>query len=61
MKKEKKNSRILREVHEAARDLFDAGVMDATTLRRFDVLCHSRTSRHPGAGAPRKRTSQDNA
>lgn len=39
MKKVKKSSRILHEVHEAARDLFDAGVMDAATMRRFDALC----------------------
>ena len=34
-----KDSRILREVHEAARDLRDAGLMDATTMREFDAMC----------------------
>jgi putative transcriptional regulator len=34
-----KPSRILAAVHEAARDLHDAGAMDAVTMRRFDVLC----------------------
>ena len=35
----KKASRILAEVHDAARDLHDAGAIDALTMRRFDVLC----------------------
>jgi putative transcriptional regulator len=35
----KKTSRILAEVHEAARDLHDAGAIDALTMRRFDFLC----------------------
>ncbi len=34
-----KTSRILTEVHEAARDLHAAGVVDALTMRRFDALC----------------------
>jgi putative transcriptional regulator len=32
-------SRILASVHEAARDLHDAGAMDVTTMRSFDALC----------------------
>ena|SRR5829696_8974399 len=35
----KKASRILSEVHEAAKDLHDAGAIDALTMRRFDALC----------------------
>jgi len=35
----KRTSRILAEVHEAARDLHDAGAIDALTMRRFDALC----------------------
>jgi putative transcriptional regulator len=35
----KGTSRILAEVHEAARDLHDAGAIDALTMRRFDALC----------------------
>jgi len=30
---------ILDVVHESARDLHDAGVMDEVTLREFDALC----------------------
>lgn len=32
-------SRISKTVHETARGLHDAGVMDATTMREFDALC----------------------
>ena len=39
MTTKKKVSRILTEVHEAARDLRDAGAIDALTMRRFDALC----------------------
>jgi putative transcriptional regulator len=35
----KKPSRILAEVHKAARDLHDAGGIEALTMRRFDALC----------------------
>jgi putative transcriptional regulator len=35
----KKASRILAEVHEAARELREAGAIDALTMRRFDALC----------------------
>ena len=30
---------ILDVVHESARDLHDAGVMDEVTLKEFDALC----------------------
>ena len=30
---------ILKVVHESARDLRDAGVIDQTTMREFDALC----------------------
>jgi putative transcriptional regulator len=39
MTTKQKPSRILTAVHEAARDLHDAGAMDAVTMRRFDALC----------------------
>ena len=32
-------SRILKNVHETARDLLESGVIDEITMRRFDVLC----------------------
>ena len=32
-------SRIARVVHEAAADAHQAGVMDKTTMRKFDALC----------------------
>ena len=34
-----KRSRILEEMHEAARGLHRIGLMDAVTMREFDVLC----------------------
>lgn len=33
------SKKILDTVHETAKGLHDAGVMDATTMREFDVLC----------------------
>jgi putative transcriptional regulator len=39
MTTKQKPSRILAAVHEAARDLHDAGAINAMTMRRFDVLC----------------------
>ena len=39
MARRKQASRILTEVHEPARDLHDAGAIDALTMRRFDALC----------------------
>jgi putative transcriptional regulator len=38
----KKKSAILEAVHETAKGLFDAGVMDKITLRKFDRLCFTR-------------------
>jgi putative transcriptional regulator len=35
----KHSSRIARVVHDAARDAHKAGVMDKTTMRKFDTLC----------------------
>ena len=35
----KHKSRIARVVHEAAADAHKAGVMDKTTMRKFDELC----------------------
>jgi len=32
-------SRIARVVHQAARDTFEAGVMDKATMRKFDRMC----------------------
>ena len=32
-------SRILETVHESAKDLHAAGVMDETTMREFDIMC----------------------
>ena len=34
-----RRTRILASVHEAARDLREAGAIDALTMRRFDALC----------------------
>jgi len=30
---------ILKVVHESAKGLYDAGIVDATTMHEFDVLC----------------------
>jgi len=35
----KRNENILSVVHETAKGLHDAGVMDAITMRKFDQLC----------------------
>ena len=32
-------SRISKSIHKTAQGLHDAGVLDATTMREFDVLC----------------------
>ncbi len=41
MKTEKKaeKSSMLKVAHEMAKGLYDAGIMDATTMREFDALC----------------------
>ena len=33
------NKSILDVVHESAKGLYDAGIVDATTMHEFDVLC----------------------
>ena len=33
------SKKILDTVHETAKGLHDAGIMDSTTMREFDVLC----------------------
>jgi putative transcriptional regulator len=35
----KRKSEILEAVHETAMDLYQAGVMDRVTMRKFDRLC----------------------
>lgn len=35
----RKTSPLLAEAHDAARDLHEAGAINAVTMRRFDVLC----------------------
>jgi putative transcriptional regulator len=35
----KKTSLILEAVHETAKDLYEAGVMELVTMREFDRLC----------------------
>jgi putative transcriptional regulator len=39
MRKKLQASRILGEIHESARGLHKAGVMDKRTMREFDALC----------------------
>ena len=50
-----KTSRILDEVHEAARELQDAGAMDTLTMRRFDALCLPPVRRYTAADIRRIR------
>ncbi|HEY6464442.1 MAG TPA: DNA-binding transcriptional regulator [Candidatus Acidoferrales bacterium] len=38
-RRSKYRSRILAAVHETARDLRNAGVLDKQTMRKFDVMC----------------------
>ncbi len=38
-RKKRTKSKILNTVHEMAQGLYDAGVIDATTLREYDALC----------------------
>lgn len=51
----KRPSRILAEVHDAARDLHSAGAIDAVTMRRFDVLCLPPVRRYSAADIRRIR------
>jgi len=39
MKKKTVKHRMLETAHEMARGLYDAGIIDATTLREYDALC----------------------
>ena len=32
-------SRILKELHDTAKDMHDIGTIDTTTMREFDALC----------------------
>lgn len=32
-------SRILKEMHETAKNMYDAGLIDAEAMREFDELC----------------------
>ena len=52
---EKEDEPILAEVHEAARDLHDAGAIDALTMRRFDALCLPPVPQYTGADVRRIR------
>jgi putative transcriptional regulator len=58
----KKNSRLLSEVREAAQDLHNIGVIDVTTMRKFDALCLPEVPRYSPADIKRirkaNRTSQ---
>lgn len=55
MTKTKKKSRILREVHQAVRDLHEIGVIDVTTMRKFDALCLPDVPRYSPADIKRIR------
>ncbi len=44
-----KRKTILNAVHETARGLRDAGVMEAKTMREFDVLCLPRVKEYTAA------------
>ena len=51
----KKKSRLLSEVREAAQDLHDIGVIDVTTMRKFDALCLPEVPRYSPADIKRIR------
>ncbi|MCL2297478.1 MAG: DNA-binding transcriptional regulator [Proteobacteria bacterium] len=40
MTKPKQRSRILKEVHEMATDLYEIGLIDKRRMREYDALCH---------------------
>ena len=48
--------KMLEVAHIMANDLYNAGIIDSTTMREFDELClppvkkHGRTRRPPGGG-----------
>ncbi len=54
----KRNSPILDAVHGTVRDLHDAGVMDETTMRRFDALCLPPVKNYTSAEIKRIRSAQ---
>lgn len=51
----KKKSRLLSEVREAAQDLRDIGVIDVTTMRKFDALRLPAVPRYSAADIKRIR------
>ena len=51
----KKKSRLLSEVREAAQDLHSIGVIDVTTMRKFDALCLPEAPRYSPADIKRIR------
>ncbi len=51
----KKTSRLLNEVREAAQDLHSIGVVDVTTMRKFDALCLPEVPRYSPADIKRIR------
>lgn len=50
-----KRKAILNAVHETARGLHQAGVMDEQTMREFDVLCRLETRDYSAAHIKRSR------
>lgn len=48
--------RILKEMHETAKDMHDAGTLDTTTMREFDALCLSPVKRLTPGQIKRVRT-----
>lgn len=48
-------SRILREMHETARDLYEGGLIDQVTMREFDLLCLPPVKRYRAADVRRIR------
>lgn len=49
-------SRILKEMHETARGMHDAGTLNLTTMREFDALCLSPVDQLSAAQIKRVRT-----
>ena len=52
-----KRKTILKAVHKTARGLHDAGLMEAKTMREFDVLCLPRVKEYTAAQIKRIRES----
>lgn len=48
MSKKTERSDILESVHESARALHDAGIMDTTTMKDFDELCIAPSREYSG-------------